>query len=177
MKHLRLLTLAVLALFTGLAAFAQRDVTAQYITNATLYNGTDGWTKTFTKNQTTNDPKDAFSESVRGNNTTGWATEAYAGWGSLIQTEYSMKQTITLPVGHYTLVNYSFFRQGDVDDAEHNSKSLAYLRAGDQSVLLKTCEASPPPASPTLKQKVQTSSTQKCTVIRLISPSMKPTPL
>lgn len=143
MKQLRLLTMAVLALFTGLAAFAQRDVTSEYITNATLTYGTDGWTKTFTKNQATNDPKDAFSESVQGNNTTGWATEAYAGWGSLIQTEYSMKQTITLPAGHYTLVNYSFFRQGDVDDADHNSKSLAYLRAGDKSVLLKTLRSIP----------------------------------
>ena len=143
MKHLRLLTLAVLALFTGLAAFAQRDVTSDYITNATLYNGTDGWTKTFSKEWATTDPADAFSKSTQGNNTTGWATEAYAGWGSLIQTEYSMKQTITLPAGHYTLVNYSFFRQGDIDDADHNSKSLAYLRAGDQSVLLKTLRSIP----------------------------------
>ena len=143
MKHLRLLTLAVLALFTGLAAFAQRDVTSDYITNATLYNGTDGWTKTFSKEWATDDPADAFSKSTRGNNTTGWATEAYAGWGSLIQTEYSMKQTITLPAGHYTLVNYSFFRQGDADDPEHNSKSLAYLRAGDKSVLLKTLRSIP----------------------------------
>ena len=143
MKHFRLITIAFLALFTGLTAFAQRDVTSQYITNATLSNQTNGWTKTFTKKWETNDPKDAFSESTRGNNTTGFATEAYAGWGDLIQTEYSMKQTITLPAGHYTLVNYSFFRQGDADDADHNSKSLAYLRAGDKSVLLKTLRSIP----------------------------------
>ena len=143
MKHLRLLTIAVLALFTGLTAFAQRDVTSLYITNATLSDGTNGWTKTFSKRWETNDPKDAFSESTRGNNTTGFATEAYAGWGDLIQTEYSMKQTITLPAGHYTLVNYSFFRQGDADDPDHNSKSLAYLRAGDKSVLLKTLRSIP----------------------------------
>ena len=143
MKQLRLLTMAVLALFTGLAAFAQRDVTSEYITNATLSNGTNGWTRTFTKRWETNDPKDAFIDSTRGNNTTGYATEAYAGWGDLIQTDYSMKQTITLPVGHYTLVNYSFFRQGEANDADHNSKSLAYLRAGDKSVLLKTLRSIP----------------------------------
>ncbi len=103
-----------LALFMGLTAFAQRDVTSLYITNATLSDGTNGWTKTFTKKfETTDPPADAFSKSFSGNNTTGYATEAYAGWGDLIQTAYSMKQSITLPIGHYTLVNYSFFRQGD----------------------------------------------------------------
>lgn len=131
------LTLVALLAFAGNAC-AQRDITSQYITNAKLSNGTNGWTKTFTKNQQVTDPADAFSNSVRGNNTVGYASEAYAGWGSLIQTEYSMKQTITLPKGNYRLVNYSFFRQGDTDDATHNNASKAYLKAGNQSVLLKT---------------------------------------
>lgn len=117
---------------------AQKDVTSLYITNATLSDGTNGWTKTHTKTKTTSDPADAFSTSVRGNNTVGYATEAYAGWGELIQTAYSMKQTVTLPAGNYRLVCYAFFRQGDTNDSEHNSKSLAYLKAGSESVLLKT---------------------------------------
>lgn len=123
----------------GLAGtvMAQKDITSQYITNATLANGTSGWTKTCTKNTTTNDPADAFSNSVRGNNTIGYASEAYAGWGSLIQTAYSMKQTITLPKGNYRLVNYSFFRQGENYNT-NSSKSLAYLKAGSNQVALKT---------------------------------------
>lgn len=116
---------------------AQRDITSTYITNATLSDGTNGWTKTFTKNVQTNDPADAFSNSVRGNNTVGYASEAYAGWGSLIQTAYSMKQTITLPKGNYRLVNYSFFRQGEAYNT-NSSKSLAYLKAGNEQVALKT---------------------------------------
>ncbi len=117
--------------------YAQKDVTSQYITNAKLENNTDGWTKTFSKKYQTTDPADAFSKSVRGNNTAGWATEAYAGWGELIQTEYSIKQTITLPKGNYTLVNYSFFRQGQSYNT-NSDKSLAVLKAGDAEVTLKT---------------------------------------
>lgn len=116
---------------------AQRDVTSKYITNATLSDGTNGWISTHTKSQTTNDPADAFTKSTRGNNTVGYATEAYAGWGSLIQTAYSMKQTITLPAGSYRLVNYSFYRQG-AEAATNPSKSLAYLVAGEKKVAIKT---------------------------------------
>ena len=130
--------IAAIAL-TGFAGnvLAQRDITSTYITNATLSDGTNGWTKSFTKNTQTNDPADAFSNSVRGNNTLGYASEAYAGWGSLIQTAYSMKQTITLPKGNYRLVNYSFFRQGGAYNT-NSSKSLAYLKAGTEQVALKT---------------------------------------
>lgn len=136
MRKLKLL-FAACALLVCAGVQAQKDVTSQYITNATLSDGTNGWTKTFTKNTQTTDPADAFSASTRGNNTVGYATEAYAGWGSLIQTAYSMKQTITLPAGNYRLVNYSFYRQG----AAYNTnpeKSLAYLVAGEEKVLIKT---------------------------------------
>lgn len=143
MKHFRLLTLAVFSLFVGLTANAQRDVTSLYITNATLSGGTDGWTTSFVKSDNPNAPADAFSNSVRGNNTEGWASEAYAGWDNLYQTAFSMKQSITLPKGNYTLVNYSFFRQGDANDDEHNNKSLAYLRAGENNILLKTLRSIP----------------------------------
>ena len=132
------LFLLLCALLTMIGVQAQKDVTSLYITNATLSNGTNGWTKTHTKTKTTSDPADAFSTSVRGNNTVGYATEAYAGWGELIQTAYSMKQTVTLPAGNYRLVCYAFFRQGDAVDEAHNTKSLASLKAGGESVPLKT---------------------------------------
>lgn len=134
----RKLFLLLCALLTMIGVQAQKDVTSTYITNATLSDGTNGWTKTHTKTKTVDDPADAFSNSVRGNNTVGYATEAYAGWGELIQTAYSMKQTITLPAGNYRLVCYAFFRQGDTNDEPHNKASKAYLRAGDQNVLLQT---------------------------------------
>ena len=135
MRKLKLL-IAAAALLVGVGAQAQKDVTSQYITNATL-SSLSGWTATHTKTTVTNDPADAFTVSTRGNNTVGYATEAYAGWGSLIQTAYSMKQTITLPAGNYRLVNYSFYRQGGGAN-DNPSKSLAYLVAGEQKVALKT---------------------------------------
>lgn len=129
--------MAACALLVSAGMHAQKDVTSLYITNATLSDGTNGWTKTFSKTTQTTNPADAFSNSKRGNNTVGYASEAYAGWGSLIQTAYSMKQTITLPAGNYRLVNYSFFRQGEAYNT-NSSKSLAVLKAGDASTPLKT---------------------------------------
>ena len=130
--------MAICALFVGGGnLMAQKDVTSLYITNATLADGTNGWTKTFSKNKSTNDPADAFSNSVRGENTVGYASEAYAGWGELIQTAYSMKQTITLPAGNYRLVCYAFFRQGQAYNT-NSGKSLAKLVAGEKEVALKT---------------------------------------
>ena len=72
---------AVLMLFTAIG-FAQKDVTAQYITNATLSNGTTGWTITNLQNA----PK-------QGNNTTGWAMEFYAGWNNLDKRNFSQIKT------------------------------------------------------------------------------------
>ena len=128
--HMRKLKLIVasLALLVGgasISAWAQKDVTSQYITNATLSNGTTGWTNV------------NFNTPVKGNNTVGYASECYAGWGSLEKTNYSLTQNITLPAGHYTLVNYSFFRYGLNADTDP-SKSLAYLKAGENQVAVKT---------------------------------------
>jgi hypothetical protein len=119
----KLLLLFVVMVVGVLSANAQKDVTAQYITNATL-SSLDGWT-----NANFNDP-------VRGNNTAGYAVECWAG-NPLSKTEYSLTQKITLPKGSYTLVSYSFYRQswGAKDDP---SKSLAYLKAGNQQVAIKT---------------------------------------
>lgn len=118
------LTLVALLAFAG-NAMAQKDITSQYITNATLSNGTNGWTV------------NNFNTPVRGNNTVGYASECYAGWGSLEKTAYSMKQTITLPAGNYRLVNYSFYREGEGANTDPTT-SRAVLKAGNQSVAIKT---------------------------------------
>lgn len=123
MKRYILAALALIAL-TG-NALAQKDITKQYITNATLANGTTGWSVT------------NFNAPQQGNNTVGYASEAYAGWNDLEKTTYSMTQNITLPAGNYRLVNYSFFRQGLRYNTDA-SKSLAYLKAGSQQVPIKT---------------------------------------
>ena len=107
-------------------SFAQKDVTSQYITNAKFNNGTTGWTVINRENGP-----------AQGNNTAGYAMEFYAGWGGLSTTSYSATQSITLPAGHYTLVNYSFFRQGEFYNTNSN-KSLAFLKAGDNQVAIKT---------------------------------------
>ena len=113
---------------------AQKDVTSTYITNATLSAGMNsGWTVTYTGSGNYNH----FNTVAQGNNTVGYATEAYAGWNELAYTAYSMTQTITLPAGNYRLVNYSFFRQGQNADTDA-SKSLAYLKAGEEQVAIKT---------------------------------------
>lgn len=124
MRKLKLL-IAALALVGGSnVANAQKDVTAQYITNATL-SSLDGW-----KNVNFNTP-------VRGNNTVGYATECYEGWDKVEKSEYSLTQKITLPKGNYTLVNYSFFREGQNYNTDP-SISRAYLKAGSNQVLVKT---------------------------------------
>ena len=123
MKRYILAALTLIAL-TG-NALAQKDITKQYITNATLASGTTGWAVT------------NFNSPQQGNNTVGYASEAYAGWNNLEKTTYSMTQNITLPAGNYRLVNYSFFRQGLRYNTDA-SKSLAYLKAGSQQVPIKT---------------------------------------
>ena len=125
MKRKTLLLAILLIVGAWGQLYAQKDVTSQYITNATLSNGLTGWTN------------NNFNTPQRGNNTVGYASECYAGWGSLEKTAYSLKQTITLPEGNYTLVNYSFFRYG----LEYNTDpatSQCVLYAGDNSVPIKT---------------------------------------
>lgn len=132
MKKLKLL-LATLALLGGVNSVnAQKDVTSQYITNATLSEGTasnntlTGWT-------TTN-----FNDGpTGGNNTSGKAIESYAGWGSVERATFSLTQNITLPAGNYRLVNYSFYRYGESFNTDATI-SEAYLKAGDNQVLVKT---------------------------------------
>ena len=122
-KNLLLAALYV-ASALGFHANAQKDVTSQYIKNATL-SSQEGWTV------------ENFNAGQKGNNTVGYASEAYAGWGSLEKTSYKLTQNITLPAGSYTLVNYSFYRQGE-GATTNPDKSLAILKAGDVQVALKT---------------------------------------
>ena len=117
MKRKRLL-FAIVALCSIVSVQAQKDVTSQYITNATLSDKLNGWTSV------------NFNTPQQGDNTTGYASESYAGWGNLDIKNYSLTQTITLPAGHYTLVNYSFFRYGLNADTDP-STSLAFLKAGE----------------------------------------------
>lgn len=117
-------------LLTGVAGSlsAQRDITSQYIVNAKLVPGTNGWTDWTVQN---------FNTPEQGNNTVGYATEAYAGWDNLKVETFSLTQNITLPAGSYRLVNYSFFRQGEAFNT-NATKSLGYLKAGSSQVALQT---------------------------------------
>lgn len=116
----------IIGVIGGGKSYAQKDVTSQYITNATLSNGTTGWTVS------------NFNDPQRGNNTVGYASECWAGNGATANpASYSMTQTITLPAGSYRLVNYSFYRQS-WNATDDPSKSLAYLKAGNQQTAIKT---------------------------------------
>lgn len=106
-------------------ANAQTDVTSSYIKNASL-SSLEGWTAT------------NFNTPTQGGTTKdGYATEAYAGWDQLKTTNYSLTQSITLPAGSYTLVNYSFYREGQNSNTDANT-SKAELVAGDNKVSIKT---------------------------------------
>jgi len=129
------LFLLLCALLTSVGMWAQKDVTSLYITNATL-SSLDGW-----DNLNFNTPVNGYhfdnKNKVWSNSTTGYATECYEGWDKLEKSEYHLTQTITLPAGHYTLVNYSFFREGGAYNTAPET-SRAYLKAGDNQVSVKT---------------------------------------
>ena len=122
MKQKRHIIAALALIVLTLNVAAQRDITATYITNASLTNGTTGWTI------------NNFNSPSADN---GYTAEAYAGWDNLAVTSYSLTQIITLPKGKYRLVNYAFFRQGLTYDI-NPSKSLAYLKAGTKQTAVQT---------------------------------------
>ena len=101
-----------------------KDITAQYIKNADLSDGLKEWTAT------------SFAEPKKQVNSN-FATESYAGWAALEVTDYALTQKIKLPAGSYKLVSNSFFRQGETYNTD-DTKSLAFLKAGDKKVALKT---------------------------------------
>lgn len=123
MKFKHLLTMALLAIGVS-NAWAQKDITSTYITNADLATNTSGWTKV------------GFGDPAKQTNS-GTAVEAYAGWGALDLNNYSLTQSITLPAGSYRLTGSAFFRQG-LNYNTDAAKSLAYLKAGSQQVKLTT---------------------------------------
>ena len=102
-----------------------KDITDKYIKNADLAQEYEGWTVSNFAEKT---QKQALSNN---------ATEAYAGWAELQVTDFALTQKIKLPAGNYKLVSNSFFRQGEAYNSDAN-KSLAFLKAGDQKVALKT---------------------------------------
>lgn len=56
------------------------------------------------------------------------AIEAYAGWGALNLTDFSLLQDVTLPAGTYRLDAYGFYRSGiaaDTDPATSNANLVA----------------------------------------------------
>ena len=95
-----------------------------------------------------------FTEGIKGWTATtageGWSTpsedpkviEAYAGWGNLDMTDFSLLQDVTLPAGSYKLEAYAFYRYGvnaDVDPSISN----AQLVAGDFSTPVATLASVP----------------------------------
>ena len=126
MKNQVLKLAALFMAATGFAPQAQAqqtewvDVTAAYMTSADMSSG-DGWS----------------SNNFSTNNFGSRVAEAYAGWGKLEVTSYSMTQQTTLPAGNYRLTGYAFFRQGQFYNTDAN-KSLGYMVAGDASVAVAT---------------------------------------
>ena len=102
--------------------YAQVDVTSK-ITNADLTDGLNGWTQT----NMGNDNKD-LSPMV---------FEAYAGWGGLKVTSYSLTQEVNLTAGEYRLEGYAFFRYSDSYNVQPET-SLATMVAGGKSIAVKT---------------------------------------
>ncbi len=106
-----------------LDAPAYTDVTSDYIVNADL-TSKDGWTVSGLEN----DGK--FDVNLK-------AVEFYSGWGALERPNGHLTQEVTLPAGTYRLTGKAFFRQGN-GPQDNPGKSLGYLVAGENKVLVKT---------------------------------------
>ena len=126
MKLLRLLTFAVFALFTGMAASAQNngpeDITNDYLQNAdlsTIDSGWDYYSDNYKYQQWRPGSTDVMTPAV----------EFYSGWSGLEHTDFKFSQTITLPPGDYRIAVNAFFRNGDPGDGTNNGK--AWIFAGD----------------------------------------------
>ena len=136
-KKFLLLTILMIVSAFSYNLYAQEDVTSKYITNASL-SSLSGWTAVnFNTPVSGNGTIRIENEDRKSYNTVGYATECYAGWSRLEITNYSLTQTIKLPAGNYTLVNYSFFRYGIAADTDAG-KSQAFLKAGNDQVAIKT---------------------------------------
>lgn len=126
MKKLKLLfAFSALIICAGTMYAADEDYTDR-ITNANLASK-DGWTLQTTGGGWSN---------IEGSSPS-FVIEAYAGWGSLEMTSYSMKQSVTLPSGKYRAEGYAFYRYGLNADTDP-SKSYARFVAGDFSAPVVT---------------------------------------
>ena len=107
-------------LVTGVVAVNAQDADyTSYLENADLSSGKAGWTFTTSGG--------GWSDVV--GNAPSKVVEAYAGWGSLEMTSYSMKQSVTLPAGKYRAEGYAFYRYGNAYNTDA-SKSYANIVAG-----------------------------------------------
>lgn len=126
MRKLKLLiAFAALVFCVGTTKAADEDYTGR-IQNANLAS-TNGWTLTATGGSWS---------SIQGS-TPSFVIEAYAGWGSLDLTSYSMKQDVTLPSGKYRAEGYAFYRYG-LNANTDPTKSYAKFVAGDFSAPVVT---------------------------------------
>ena len=126
MKKLKLLfAFSALIMCVGTIKAADMDYT-DHITNANLAS-TEGWTLSATG---------GIWSSIQGSSPS-FVIEAYAGWGSLEMTSYSMKQSVTLPSGKYRAEGYAFYRYG-LNANTDPSKSYARFVAGDFSAPVVT---------------------------------------
>ena len=143
MKKLKLITTTFALLLGWSSAWAQKDITSQYITNANLSNGTTGWTVSNfnvpvggngnnSGNGVDNIKYGWQNNATNSVNVTGAASESYAGWDNLNVSSYSMKQSVTLPKGSYRLVCYAFYREGEAYNTDVNT-SRARLFAGTKA--------------------------------------------
>lgn len=120
MRKLKLL-LAVCATMFSVGAMAEDVDYTDRIQNANLAS-TEGWVLGTTGGNWSG---------IEGSSPS-YVIEAYAGWGSLEMTSYSMKQNVTLPSGKYRAEGYAFYRYGLNADTDP-SKSYANFVAGDFS--------------------------------------------
>lgn len=128
--YFKSLLIAAMCLTGGGSAFAQTDtyvdVTATYIKNADL-SSLDGWSTSTTKASSFTGDRTCFSGREEHDGVS--VSEAYAGWGALELTGFSLTQEITLSQGKYRLISQSFYRQGETTE----TTSHATLKAGDSN--------------------------------------------
>ena len=127
MKRKLLLTIATLLCAVG--TWADEEDYTSYIRNANL-ESKDGWTFTVTATGSQNwSDIDGSSPS--------YVVEAYAGWGSIEISAYSMKQNVTLPAGKYRAEGYAFYRYGLNHDTDASISNASFV-AGDFSTKVVT---------------------------------------
>ena len=104
------------------------DYHAAIVRNGAFVEGEDG-TKWWTV--------EGFGKATKQANSKHSAIEAYAGWGSLDVTEYSLNQRQYVSAGHYQMRCSGFFRQGEKFDTDP-ATSNAVIYVNEKEVPLAT---------------------------------------